>query len=160
MRPPRLLLWRAAWRMWIEHPLTGVGADNFRLVYGRYAGLSPFDDRITANNIFFETLATVGVVGLAAWAWLAAVLVRLVARGLARPPRMAPLGAAVAAGLLAFAAHGLVDHFLEFTPTYGLFWLLVGAGARSWTDDAALDAGPPASETGAARRQTEAPVPG
>jgi hypothetical protein len=33
-------------------------------------------------------------------------------------------GVAVAAG--SFFVHGLLDYFLIFTPTYGLFWLLVG----------------------------------
>ena len=28
--------------------------------------------------------------------------------------------------LFAFCAHGLLDYFFEFTPTYGLFWLLLG----------------------------------
>jgi hypothetical protein len=32
----------------------------------------------------------------------------------------------VAAALAAYLLHGVVDHFLEFTPTYALFWLLAG----------------------------------
>ena len=32
----------------------------------------------------------------------------------------------VAVALAAFWLHGFVDYFLEFTPTYALFWLLAG----------------------------------
>jgi hypothetical protein len=31
--------------------------------------------------------------------------------------------------LAAFCVHGTVDYFLPFTPTYGLFWFLVGSTA-------------------------------
>jgi hypothetical protein len=30
------------------------------------------------------------------------------------------------AALLTFFLHGAVDYFMEFTPTYGLFWLVAG----------------------------------
>ena len=36
------------------------------------------------------------------------------------------LAAGAAAGLAAYLVHGFFDYFLEFTPTYALFWLLGG----------------------------------
>ncbi|HVV48063.1 MAG TPA: hypothetical protein VHO06_00225, partial [Polyangia bacterium] len=48
------------------------------------------------------------------------------ARRAARVPETRPLALGVAAGLCAYLLHGLLDYFLEFTPTYGLYWLLAG----------------------------------
>ena len=45
----------------------------------------------------------------------------------ASDPAARALLAGLFAGLGAFFLHGLVDYFFEFTPTYGLFWLLAGA---------------------------------
>ena len=36
----RLQLWSAAWTMFQEHPMTGVGLDNFQILSPRYAGFS------------------------------------------------------------------------------------------------------------------------
>lgn len=135
LRPPRLQLWRAAWEMWTERPLLGVGPDNFRVLYGPYLRLSPFDDRVTTNNLYLEILATLGMLGLITflaiilnlgrrwWHWCHSVS--------SVETRLLGLGLAVA--LAAFLVHGFVDYFLEFTPTYGLFWILCGAGHRAWS---------------------------
>ena len=124
---PRRQLWTAAWRAWREHPLLGLGPDNFRHVYGRYLGLVDPDDRLHANNFYLEVLATLGLAGVAAFAAVAVALGRLARGALAAAPgaaRVMALGAA--AGLAAFAVHGTLDYFLEFTPTYALLWLLAG----------------------------------
>jgi hypothetical protein len=121
----RPALWRAAVAAWRQHPLLGLGPDNFRHLYGGYLGLASADDRFHANSLFFETLASVGTAGLLALAWLVASLARSVRRATAVPAtRTLALG--LAAGLCAYLLHGLLDYFFEFTPTYALFWLLGG----------------------------------
>jgi hypothetical protein len=126
--PPRAELWRAGVKIWLAHPLLGVGPDNFRHVYGTYLGQTEFDDRITANSGVMEVLATTGVMGLIAGLWVViamAILVQRQWRTLTnRSTRVLALGLSVA--LLAFFLHGTVDYFMEFTPTYGLFWLIAG----------------------------------
>lgn len=130
-RPPRRHLWRAGVAMWLERPMVGIGPDNFRHRYGPYLGLSPFDDRVHANNLYVETLANLGLVGIAALAWLIGALMSMAwrARGWLRDPA-SDADLLIVFGLLAamgtFFLHGLVDYFLEFTPTLGLFWLLTG----------------------------------
>jgi hypothetical protein len=127
-QPQRIDLWRAAGRMGLQHPLLGVGPDNFRRLYGSYLRLQRFDDRIYANNLYFELFATVGFVGLSAFsAFLVAVFLKA-----GRTWRLATewedklVIAAIGIALAAFCIHGLVDYFLPFTPTYGLFWILAG----------------------------------
>jgi O-Antigen ligase len=126
--PPRSELWRAGVKMWLAYPLLGVGPDNFRHVYGTYLGQMEFNDRITANSWYVEVLATAGVIGMITGMLVVAagvMLMRQYWRTLAtRSTRVLAVGLSVA--LLSFFIHGLVDYFMEFTPTYSLFWLTAG----------------------------------
>jgi O-Antigen ligase len=119
LRPGRLVLWKAAARMVVAHPLFGVGPDNFRLSYGQYAGLKTADPRLHSNNMYLEMLAGSGLIGGVAFLWLlwraAAVFVG-----------SAVLEPGIAAAGLAIAIHGVVDSFLAFAPTYLLFALTLG----------------------------------
>jgi hypothetical protein len=128
---PRSSLWRVAVALWRQRPLLGVGPDNFRR---RYQALlppspngAPYDDtRIHANSLYFETLADLGLAGLAALAVIAVALFRSLRRHW-EAGCVAGLGVAVAA--LTFFVHGLLDYFFEFTPLVGLFWVTLGLTA-------------------------------
>jgi O-antigen ligase len=137
VRPGRLVLWQAAARIVAAHPLLGVGPDNFRLLYGRYAGIAGADPRTHSNNMYLEILAGGGLLAAAAFAWLvreAAVLVAPSVRS--RDPRI--VGIACAA--VAIALHGCVDSFLSFAPTYILFALTLGFAAAARGMEARPDA--------------------
>jgi O-antigen ligase len=122
----RSMLWRAAVSAWRAHPLLGIGPDNFRHLSGQFLGRAHTEDeRMHANSLYFETLADLGLVGLLAFGVLVAALGGSARRAVAAPgSRILALG--VAAGLATYLLHGLLDYFLEFTPTYALFWLLAG----------------------------------
>jgi hypothetical protein len=142
VRPGRLDLWRAAASMVAAHPLLGVGPDNFRLSYGRYAGIASADPRTHSNNMYLEMLAGGGLLVGAAFAWLlwraaraAAASLRLSpgAAGAASPERALwtdasrrAAAAGIVAATLAIAVHATVDSFLSFAPTYVLFALTLG----------------------------------
>ena len=132
VRPSRRTLWAAAVGMWAEHPLVGIGPDQFRHQSGARLDLPTFDNRTHASSLFVETLVGQGILGLLALLALLATVVRTVVRGWPRLEGPAPrvLGLGLALGVLAYAAHGAVDHFLAFTPTYGLFWVLTGLTVR------------------------------
>ena len=127
-RPGRLKLWAAAGRLWLDHPLFGVGPDNFRLLYGPYAGISNADPRVHSNDMYVEILADVGLVGFVAFVWFAwrvlGVLVGLARRGTTGEHAMVAAG--LTAALVAIALHGLVDSFFSFTATYVLFAVTLG----------------------------------
>jgi len=136
--PSRTALWRAALRLWMRHPLLGVGPDNFRRLYPDVLEPGPGgrrfqDDRLHANNLYFETLADLGIIGLAALGLVMFALARAVRVGVGHADgggdttaAAALLGLAWGIGAATFFVHGLLDYFLEFTPTYALFWLLAG----------------------------------
>jgi hypothetical protein len=131
--PPRFSLWRAATILWREHPILGVGPDNFRRSYEAVLSPAPngqpyTDTRLHANSLYFETLADLGLLGVVALAALAVALWRAVREGVATadPVRV---GCGIAAATFFF--HGVLDYFLEFTPLFGLFWVLLGLTATS-----------------------------
>jgi hypothetical protein len=129
--PPRIALWRAAIVLWREHPLLGIGPDNFRRRYQAVLSPSPTgqpytDTRIHANSFYLETLSDLGLVGIGALAAIAIALVHLVRRHYAAGYL---LGLGTGVGVGAFFVHGVLDYFLEFTPLFGLFWLLLGLTA-------------------------------
>jgi O-antigen ligase len=144
VRPGRMVLWRTALRMVAAHPLLGVGPDNFRLLYGGYAGLPGADQRTHANNMYLEVLVGGGIVAFAVFALFAVRAYEVVATAicLGSDPRQPvalvwgqtrdncrPLGLGIAAAGLAIALHALVDSFLSFAPTYILFALTLGFAA-------------------------------
>jgi len=121
----RRTLWRGAVAAWRAHPLLGIGPDNFRHLSGQFLGRDHTDERMHANSLYFETLADLGMVGLLAFLAMVAAFGGAARRAVAAPgSRILALG--VAAGLATYLLHGLLDTFLDFTPTYALFWLLAG----------------------------------
>jgi len=125
----RLWLWSVAAGMFVERPLLGVGPDNFRWLHGTFAGAEGADRRIHANNLYIEWLVDTGLLGLAAFLWLTWRLARGAYAGLARGPRAADHAIwqlAITASLVTWFAHGVLDFFYEFTPTYLAFALLCG----------------------------------
>jgi putative inorganic carbon (hco3(-)) transporter len=124
----RSVLWRAAFRAWRQYPLLGLGPDNFRHVYHRYLGNNVvIDARFHANNSYLEILANLGLAGVAVFVALLAGFWRAARRAVRAHGARSPEGlltVGIAAGLAAYLTHGLFDYFLEFTPTYALFWLM------------------------------------
>ena len=58
----------AAVHMWTDHPLLGVGPDNFEIHYQTYSaaiGIDPRPEERGAHNLYLESLAETGVLGTA-----------------------------------------------------------------------------------------------
>jgi hypothetical protein len=131
----RSKLWRTALAMFLAHPLTGVGPDGFRNLYGPYAGVTNWNRNIYTNNMYVETFANLGLLGGLAFLWLAGLALWLALRRLLRGPLDARwaihLGAT--AGLVAFLFHGFADYFLFSTPMYIVFWFLLAVVSSQWS---------------------------
>jgi hypothetical protein len=132
-------LWRSALALWRRHPLLGVGPDNFRHLdsetverRGPRANAPRADDRVHANSLYLETLADLGLAGVAALGLTMVALLRA-ARARARAGG-GLLAAASAVAAATFFVHGLLDCFLEFTPTFGLYWLLLALAGGYWRE--------------------------
>ncbi len=131
--PDRTLLWRAALKMVRERPLLGVGPGNFRHLYGTYLGMTTWDDRILANNLYLEILADMGAVGFLAWSWLFISVGTYTWRSRSVREQW-PFAVAVLAALAAWLTHGLTDVAFETSGIYLLLWALVGLAASLSTN--------------------------
>jgi hypothetical protein len=126
-------LWTAAVRLIEKHPLVGVGPDAYRRVYGAMLGLTRWDTQIHANNLVLELGATTGLLGLGAFLATVGLSLGHGARGIrdarrgdAATRRTGLLIVGAAAATAAALGHGMVDHFLVFTPMAILFWVPLG----------------------------------
>lgn len=131
-------MWGAGLRMFRDHPLTGVGLQDLHALYDRYRSPLAVERAGHLHNVFVQIAAQMGVIGLAAFAWLYASLVRAAAAGLrpllARRGVAAGLKLGVVAALAGFVVAGLFEwNFGDEELLYPLY-LLVGLAwaARDW----------------------------
>jgi O-antigen ligase len=109
----RLALWRSAWNMVRDHPLLGVGPDNFLYAYRtRYVLPSAWEefDLAHPHNWLFDFASRLGLLGLAVFVWIEVGFWRrawMVLRHAEGPARALALG--VMGSMAACLAHGLVD---------------------------------------------------
>ncbi len=158
-------IWQSALRMIRDHPVFGVGPDNFLYYYSNDNTCAPghiahwyyvqagtnFERCIShPHNMFMDYWLSTGILGLAAGLTLLAMAVVLGARAYRRAngALKGPILAALVA-LAAFVAHGQVDnsYFLPDMAVY--FWLCLGIIAVAQNDAASGTTDRPASWRGA-----------
>lgn len=110
----RFTLWRSALTAFSEHPLVGVGPYNYgRALLRRNDPDLPRRQVTTAHNLYLNTAAETGLLGLAAGTWMMLAGGRAFWRrwrSTTAPDERIRLGAAGAA-LVGLAAHSMVDTF-------------------------------------------------
>ncbi len=94
--------WRAAWLDYLAHPLFGSGAGSFGAAWLRYRTTPAVT--LDAHNLYLETLAELGPLGLVLL--LAMLVMPLLAVAAARRQ---PLGVPAAGAYAAFLVHAAVD---------------------------------------------------
>lgn len=126
----RLSLWQASLNMFADHPLIGVGLDNFLYAYrGRYildAGWQ--EPRLNhPHNIILDFATRLGIAGLIAGGWLFASLLK----GLWQLPKRLgtewrPIAVAAAGSVAQMVAHGMVDHSFFLVDLAFVYFFLLG----------------------------------
>lgn len=150
----RSLLWRAAWKLFLDRPVFGTGAGSYDVLFERYRPERFWDRPGWAHNDYLNTLSDYGlaggllVVGAAAWLfWQAGGRSRAGSKDPAGTPgpshRLAAVRSGLVIGLAAFALQLLVD-----------FNLKIPALAQTAAVLAALAALPDGSRPPAARRRS------
>jgi hypothetical protein len=99
----RPAFWRAAWVDYLAHPIWGSGAGSFGAAWLRYRTIPVAT--LDAHNLYLETLAEVGPVGLALLALFLIVPLTVAARAFREQPLVVPAAGAYAVFLL----HAAVD---------------------------------------------------
>jgi O-antigen ligase len=136
-REPRADIWLVAWRVASDHPLAGVGLDNFSRAsagYIREPGSLQYgelfvDRPVVAHNTFLQLLADTGIAGVLLFAAFVlgclAAAVRAARRlDAQRRPALASCARAVAVAIVAVVAASL---FLSNAPDPRT-WLLLALG--------------------------------
>jgi O-antigen ligase len=119
----RAELWGAAWRMWLRHPLLGVGAGNYELELPQYG---VFGVRTHANSWFLASLAEGGI---ALFLATVALIVAIVATFARRLRDGSPWVLAAFAASVALALHQIADYLVFYPKVGGAWWLLLGIAA-------------------------------
>ena len=133
----RMNLWRSSLNMFLDHPVFGVGLDNFLYEYrGRYIMDAAWQEPNLnhPHNVFLDFATRLGLAGLLAGAWIFWSFLRVTIK---LPGRINSLWRPVSAGLIgAFVysfAHGLVDHSFFLVDLAFTFFLMFGLAI--WLDE-------------------------
>jgi O-antigen ligase len=138
----RIKLWQGTLNMIRDHPLLGVGLDNFLYQYRtRYVLPEAWEelDLSHPHNILLDYWTRLGVLGVAALVWLEVAFFK---KGLRLYRRFAyhDLGTLILglmASMVNFLAHGLVDNSYFLVDLAFIFCLTLGIIARA-SDDSVL----------------------
>ena len=134
----RLNLWQASLSMIAEHPLFGVGLDNFLYAYrGRYILDAAWQEPNLnhPHNIFLDFATRLGLLGLVTGGWMIGWLGRMLWRAKKQVPLdWQPVVVGFAGALIDMLAHGLVDHSFFLVDLAFVFYLMLGT-AVWWQSD-------------------------
>jgi O-antigen ligase len=152
-------VWRSALRMIHDHPIFGVGPDNFLYYYSNDASCAPghiknyyysqdnqtnFERCIShPHNMFLDFWLSTGILGLASAVVLIglfAVLGILAFKAADTSWKGPILGALVA--MVAFVAHGEVDNSYFLPDIAVFFWLCLGIVTLWWQRENSADVTP------------------
>ncbi|MSS71923.1 MAG: tetratricopeptide repeat protein [Candidatus Latescibacteria bacterium] len=118
----RLVTWRASWKMFLDHPLSGVGPEMMREFLPRsLSAEDPETEADRAHNLLLHEAATKGLIGLGALVYLLVALFRAGAFS----QTVAGEGRILSAGFLSAILCYVVQGFVGFgwPATTALFWV-------------------------------------
>ncbi|HTR25350.1 MAG TPA: O-antigen ligase family protein [Terriglobales bacterium] len=122
----RVILWYAAWNLFLASPVHGIGFGTFNFVSENYLpAIADLPENLGVHNIYLELLAEVGVLGLLSFLTVAHLGIRR-ARKLCQHGDwfQHAIGFGAACGMTAVLVGGFVDHNVLWAPQIGLlFWL-------------------------------------
>jgi len=135
----RVQLWRSAWAMFLDHPLLGVGLDNFLYAYrGHYILPEAWQEPNLphAHNIILDSLTRLGLSGLAAFIGIFTSFFILTGQSLSAlsgavegRDDLRALTMGLLASVTAMLAHGLVDTGYWFVDLAFVFMMTLGVMA-------------------------------
>ena len=135
--------------MFRDHPITGVGLMDLHTIYVRYKDPAAREPAGHLHSDFVQIAATMGIVGLIAFAFLYGGLFRAASAGLgaqvSRGGIAAGLRLGVSAALIGFLMAGFFEWNFGDEELLDLLYPLVGLAwaARRWAEPPSGEAGAP-----------------
>ena len=113
-----------------DHPIVGVGANQYSLVAPHYGLIDPYTGFTFdhAHDIALTIGAELGLVGLAGLAWLVVALAGVLWRACVQAPVDRALAISVTAALVGLSLQGLVDYTVRSNIVAALVAVLAGCG--------------------------------
>jgi len=122
----RLQIWKASWFMAKDHPVRGVGLNNFEPVYREYIPkvvFPPLEWLVPhAHNLYLSLWLETGVMGLVSFLALMWIFLRRLIQ------KNNFLSIAIFASIVSILLHGFVDTPILKNDLAIIFWMLVGLG--------------------------------
>ncbi|MDZ7378407.1 MAG: O-antigen ligase family protein, partial [candidate division KSB1 bacterium] len=124
----RITWWKTGWRIFKDHPITGVGDIDTGAIYRKYMGPEETQAVGHFHNNFVHIAVTLGALGLAAFTFLMVriLLLLVAARRAARSPALREVTLAGLCGFVAFLVNGLFEWNYGDAEVATLLWWLVG----------------------------------
>lgn len=119
-------VWKATWKLFVAHPVLGVGMGAYWAAIPTVHDASGTMTPQEAHNDYLELVTSGGLVGLALGVWFAVVAFKRTRENLSSPNRFrraACLGATI--GIAGVAVHSLVDFGLHVTVNALVFTTLI-----------------------------------
>lgn len=119
-------IWRATWKMFMAHPVLGVGLGGYWIAITAYHDASGVSTPQEAHNDYLELLSSGGLVGLGIGIWFGVMLLRRARENLRsreRFQRSVCFGALL--GITGVAVHSLFDFGLHLLANAAVFLALV-----------------------------------
>ena len=134
----RLVLWDMSWRMFLDHPLAGVGMGDYSIEAEKRLAERHVRTTVDSHNVYLQILATRGLVGFLPFVGYVAILIL----SLWKRMRAAPGGSLsrhYAAGALGATAAVLVgaltENNLDDAEVLAAFMFLVGVARAAYAGD-------------------------
>lgn len=135
----RLNLWRSSINMVTEHPLFGVGLDNFLYAYrGRYILDAAWQEPNLnhPHNIILDFATRLGLIGFLVGGWMIFEAGKALKSAVQKTnPSRLPIAIGLSGSLAAMLAHSLVDHSFFLVDLAFTFFLILGVAV--WLTDPA-----------------------
>jgi O-antigen ligase len=128
----RVSVWQSAIEMIRDHPIFGVGLDNFLYEYPKYIRPEAWREPSLSHphNIVLDFWSRMGIPGLVALVWMVIAFYRTGWRAVGAGLRPAPIIAiALMAGMTAAIVHGMIDAAYFFADLAFVWMLMLGLAA-------------------------------
>ena len=136
----RVNLWQASWHMFLDHPILGVGLDNFLYEYrGRYildaAWHEPYLNH--PHNILLDFATRLGLLGVIVGGWMVGTAVTTLTKLKSKVSSLwLPVVIGFTGTLIDMVVHGLVDHSFFLVDLSFAFYLVLGTAVWLERQDA------------------------